>query len=96
MPVSASIDLPQRADEQLRRIISQVSPEQAGSPTPCSEFDVRMLVNHLVYDVQLFTALLTGDPRGSPEVDVLGDDWLAAHHSSPDSLLAAWRTRGTG
>jgi len=77
MPASPSIDVLQRADEQLRRIISHVRPDQAGLPTPCSEFDVRALVNHIVYDVQTFTAMISGGQRGSPDVDLIGDDWLA-------------------
>jgi uncharacterized protein (TIGR03086 family) len=90
------MDVLQRSDEQLRRIISHVRPEQAGLPTPCSDFDVRALVNHIVYDVQVFMAMISGGQRGSPDVDLLGDDWLAAYGASADSLLAAWRTRGTG
>ena len=64
--------------------------------TPCSEFDVRALVNHIVYDLQVFTATVTGGQRGSPDVDLLGDDWLAAYGSSADSLVSAWQTRGAG
>jgi uncharacterized protein (TIGR03086 family) len=97
MPVSPSIELLQRAADQLRRIIAQVSPEQASSPTPCSEFDVHALINHIVHDVQLFTATISGGQRRSPEeVDLLGEGWLAAYRASADSLLSAWRARGTG
>jgi hypothetical protein len=51
MPGSAPIELLQRADDQLRRIISRVSPAQAGLPTPCSEFNLRTLINRIVYDL---------------------------------------------
>jgi uncharacterized protein (TIGR03086 family) len=93
---SASIALLERADDQLRRIISRLSPAQAALPTPCRDFNLRTLVNHVVYDVQTFTAMISGGQRGSPDVDLLGDDWLAAYTSSADRLLAAWRSRGTG
>jgi uncharacterized protein (TIGR03086 family) len=96
MPASPSIDVLQRADDQLRRIISHVRPDQAGLPTPCSDFDVRALVNHIVYDVQTFTAMISGGQRGSPDADLIGDDWLAAYSLSADALLATWRSRGTG
>ena len=78
-PDSISIDLLQRADDQLRRMISRVSPTQGGLPTPCSEFDLRALVNHIVYDAQVFTAMISGGQRGSPDIDLLGEDWLAAY-----------------
>jgi uncharacterized protein (TIGR03086 family) len=93
---SASIELLQQADDQLRRIIARLSPSQAGLPTPCSEFDLRTLINHIVYDVQVFTAMISGGQRRSPDVDLLGDNWLAAYSSSADLLLSAWRSKGTG
>jgi uncharacterized protein (TIGR03086 family) len=96
MPSSASLGLLERADDQLRRIISRVSPGQGGLPTPCSDFDLRGLLNHIVYDVQTFTAMISGSQRGSPDVDLLGEDWLAAYGSSADLLLSTWRSRGTG
>jgi uncharacterized protein (TIGR03086 family) len=95
MPGSASIALLERADDQLRRLISRVTPAQVGLPTPCSNFDLRALVNHIVHDVQMFTAMISGGQRGSSDADLLGDDWMAAYTSSADSLLAAWRSRGT-
>jgi uncharacterized protein (TIGR03086 family) len=95
MPASLSIDLLERADGQLRQILSGVRPEQGRLATPCSEFDLRGLVNHIVYDVQSFTAMLSGGQRGSPGVDLLGDDWLGAYSSSVDALLSVWRNRGT-
>ena len=96
MPGSASIGLLERADNQLRRIISRVSPAQGDLPTPCSDFNLQALVNHIVYDLQTFTAMISGGQRGSPDVDLLGDNWFAAYSSSADALLDAWRSRGTG
>jgi uncharacterized protein (TIGR03086 family) len=95
MSPAASIDLLERGDRQLRQIISRVQPEEASLPTPCADFDVRALVNHTVHDVQSFTAMITGGQRGSPEADLIGDDWLAAYNSPADGLLSAWRKRGT-
>jgi uncharacterized protein (TIGR03086 family) len=93
---SASIALLERADDQLRRLISRVGPAQAGLPTPCSDFNLRALVNHIVFDLHSFTAMISGGQRESPDVDLIGDDWPAAYVSSADSLLSAWRNRGTG
>jgi uncharacterized protein (TIGR03086 family) len=84
----------ERAIEQCGAIVARVRPEQVGLPTPCSEFDVRALVNHTVYDVQSFTAMLNGTERGSPDTDLIGDDWAAAYQTATGALLAAWRRRG--
>ena len=70
-------------------MISSITPAQAGLPTPCTRFDLRALVNHILYDQQVFTAMISGGQRGSPDVDLLGSDWLAAYRSSADSLLSA-------
>lgn len=95
-PDSTSIDLLEGAVDQLRRLLARVGPAQGSLPTPCSDFNVRALVNHIVFDVQVFTATISGGQRGSPDADLVGDDWLAAYSSSADALLSAWRRRGTG
>jgi uncharacterized protein (TIGR03086 family) len=83
-----------RAIEQCGGLVAHVRPEQAGRPTPCSEWDVRALVNHTVYDVQVFTAILKGEERGSPDADLIGDDWSAAYRTMTAAFLATWRRRG--
>src|SRR6266568_7536678 len=68
MPGSASIELLQRADDQLRRIISRLSRAQAGLPTPCSEFSCERSSNLArlfeANEVRLRTADIPG--RGAP------------------------------
>ena len=83
-----------RAIDQCGALVSGVRPEQAGLPTPCTEWDVRALVNHTVYDLQTFTAGLTGAERGATDADLIGNDWSAAYRAASDALLAAWRQRG--
>jgi uncharacterized protein (TIGR03086 family) len=84
-----------RAIEQSGALVAHVRPEQAGLPTPCSEWDVRALVNHTTYDVQAFAASLNGQERPAPDSDLIGDDWASAYREATDALLAAWRRRGT-
>jgi uncharacterized protein (TIGR03086 family) len=83
-----------RAVSQTGAIVARVRPEQAGLPTPCSEFDVRQLLNHVVYDVQTFTTMVTGAERGSPDADLIGDDWVGAYQAAAAGLMDAWRARG--
>lgn len=90
-----SLQLLVRAIEQCGALVGGVRPEQAGLPTPCSEFDVRALINHTVYDLQSFTVMLNGEERGSPGTDLLGEDWAAAYQTASGALLTAWRRRGT-
>jgi len=95
MAANDPLGLLDRAIAQTGAIVAGVRPDQAGLPTPCSEFDVRQLLNHVVYDVQTFTTMLSGAERGSPDVDLIGDDWVSAYQASATGLVHAWHTRGS-
>jgi uncharacterized protein (TIGR03086 family) len=84
----------ERALDQTGTVIARVRADQARLSTPCRDFDVRALLNHIVFDAQTFTAGLTGAPRGAPDVDLIGDDWTSAFASARASLLEAWRQKG--
>lgn len=63
-------------------------------PTPCTEWNVRMLVNHMVRGNLNYTALVRGataaDFLRMRDVDALGDDPLAAYRTSTDACAAAF------
>jgi uncharacterized protein (TIGR03086 family) len=94
MPDSEPVDRLARAVDQAGAIISRVRPDQAALPTPCRSWDVRALVNHLVHDVQQFTAMASGGRYEQDDADVIGDDWAAAYRHAADALLTAWRHEG--
>ena len=92
---SDSLALLQRSIDQLGATIARVRPEQATRPTPCAAFDVRALVNHVLYDLRQFERMLTGADPGPPDADLLGSqDWSAAYRADADRFLATWRERG--
>jgi uncharacterized protein (TIGR03086 family) len=80
--------------DQTGAIISRVRSDQATLPTPCALWDVRALVNHVVLDVQRFTATASGAAWEERDADVIGDDWSGAYRRAADALLAAWRREG--
>lgn len=65
-----------------------LSPHAWGNPTPCREWDVRALVQHLVNELAWIAPLVEGktiaDVGDSLDGDLLGNDPLAAfhHHSA--------------
>jgi uncharacterized protein (TIGR03086 family) len=74
--------------------VAQVGPDQWGRPTPCSLWDVRALVNHIVYEDRWSVPLLAGaslaDVGDRFEGDLLGDDPLAAaRDAAAETDLAA-------
>lgn len=94
MTATPSLELLDRALDQVGTIVSRVRADQAGLPTPCSEFNVRALLNHIVFDVQMFTAGVDGGERSSPDADLLGADWTAAFDAASAALKDAWHRKG--
>ncbi|MGH3457476.1 TIGR03086 family metal-binding protein [Aeromicrobium sp.] len=70
--------LHRRAVENFAQKVQQVSADQWDQPTPCSEWDVRALVNHVVGEELWVKPLADGktieDVGTAFDGDVLGDD----------------------
>lgn len=94
MTASDPFALLARALDQTGSLIARTKPDQASLPTPCSGWDLRTLVNHTAYDVHVFTTMVTGAERPSPDVDLIDGNWSAAFQKESDALVAAWRSRG--
>ena len=70
-----------RAIAQTEPIVAAVEPSQLGLPTPCTEYDVRALVSHMVGGMnRVATAGETGDALATVAraVGVPDDGWPAA------------------
>src|ERR1041384_2497927 len=71
-----------KTSEQFGDAVREITPQQWNGPTPCSEWDVRALVKHLVYEVLWVPPMLEGKTIAEVgdqfEGDVLGDDPAAA------------------
>src|SRR5215472_4376067 len=81
-------------------IVKTVRADQAGAPTPCTEWDVRDLLNHVIGTLWLSEALFAGHaprhpmaPGGLPGTDLAGEDPAAAY---ADASAAALTAAGTG
>jgi uncharacterized protein (TIGR03086 family) len=94
--------------EQLARalaatdeLIVAIDDDQWSNPTPCPDWDVHALVNHLVFGTLLFGGLIRGEPlppieelRQQRTVDRLGDDPIKAYRDAGAALQAAVREPG--
>jgi uncharacterized protein (TIGR03086 family) len=88
------ISLLSRALDQTGALVSRIRPDQASLPTPCPAWDLRALVNHVVYDLEQFARMARGEKWEPGHADVIGDDWAKSYRRSADALLAEWRGRG--
>jgi uncharacterized protein (TIGR03086 family) len=74
-----------------QRVVDGVRPEQMDTSTPCSEWDVRELLAHMVGVNMVFTAAVRGEePRSMSGEDLLGDGPAAAYRRSVEEAVAAW------
>jgi uncharacterized protein (TIGR03086 family) len=77
-----------RALEHTGRLVAGVGDDQWDLPTPCDDWDVRELVNHLVSENLWVAPMLEGrsidDVGDAFEGDQLGDDPVAAYDRSAE------------
>ncbi|MBI2371284.1 MAG: TIGR03086 family protein [Deltaproteobacteria bacterium] len=60
------IELFETEVQETRRIVAAVTPDQLTTPTPCSEWDVQALLNHMNGSANYLTTFLTGSgPAGA-------------------------------
>ena len=70
-------------------LIDRIAADQWTAPTPCTEWNVRDLVNHLVGMNLVFVAMFEESPMPERGADRLGADPAGAYHRSAAALLAA-------
>jgi uncharacterized protein (TIGR03086 family) len=87
-----------RALDQTGRIVEGIRPDQLGLPTPCTDWNVRTLLNHLIGGNWRTARAAEGQgspaQRGVPDEDFLGDDPAEAYRRSAEAAKAAWREPG--
>jgi uncharacterized protein (TIGR03086 family) len=73
-------------------VIGRVGPSQLGNPTPCTDFDVRGLLDHLVLVLRRVAAIGRGDDPFGPPVfaSVEADGWQHAWLAAGREVQDAW------
>ncbi|MFD2469713.1 TIGR03086 family metal-binding protein [Amycolatopsis silviterrae] len=86
------------ASTEFDQRLSLVRPEQWTAPTPCAEWNVRQLVNHMVRGNLNYVDLLAGGTREDflrlRDADARGDDPLAAYTVSVQLVVDAFSRPG--
>ncbi len=86
-----NLDALHRGLDQMERIVRAISPTQYDRPTPCTDFDIRALLNHTVASLAGLASAATGETwdMTAYERDVLGDDPGSAFAEGVSALRRA-------
>ena len=90
------------AQDQFSDVVSAIGPDQWGEATPCTDWDVRALVNHLVGEQVWAVPLVAGktleDVGSQFDGDLLGTDpagtWSKTAAESRVAFETTWGTLG--
>lgn len=95
-----SVQMLQRAVDDAGRLVDRVSPDELTNPTPCSEWTVRDLINHVTGGATMF-AMSAEEGSVPDEVmgrlmtgDNLGTDYKAAFNTATARAMAAFQQPG--
>ena len=86
-------EIHQRAMAQTESIVAAVEPGQLNLPTPCTEYDVRALLSHMVGGLNRIAVVGEGgdgmavDPRADGVPD---DGWPAGYAAARARVTVAW------
>ncbi|MGW2179188.1 TIGR03086 family metal-binding protein [Streptomyces sp. NPDC001732] len=76
-------------------VLNGIEASSLGAPTPCAEYDVRALINHLFQVVVNFQALAARESVDFGETpDVVTGDWRVRFGEETEKLVAAWAVPG--
>lgn len=91
-----AIDAFAKAVDQTGRIVAGVKPDQLGDPTPCSDWDVRALLNHTIGGVYMFDDAAQGKEPNEAMFgqDLVGGDPADAYEQGAAKLKQTVRKPG--
>lgn len=88
-------ELLEAAAGQAVLVMSGIGEKSLADPTPCAEYDVRALLNHLFQVVVNFQALAAREQVDFGETpDVVTGDWRVRFGEETAKLVAAWAVPG--
>jgi uncharacterized protein (TIGR03086 family) len=96
MDLTAAI---QDAGVEFGRLVDGTRPDQLDNPTPCANFTVRDLINHVASGATMFAIAfdrgsVPDDELGPLFGDVLGDDYKGAYAAALNQAAAAFTRPG--
>ncbi len=95
-----NVALLQRVVDETTTIVDEIAPDELGKATPCAEWTVRDLLNHIVSGSTMFA--ISAEQGSVPDDqlgqllggDNLGDDYKAAWHASSERAMSVFSQPG--
>ena len=85
------IDALEGAYEHCADVIADVDDTRFALPTPCSQWDVRATIDHLIGATWMFTLVNLGQAAGEDAGGLAGRDPLVAFTDAATANTASWR-----
>jgi uncharacterized protein (TIGR03086 family) len=85
----------QHTVDGAKAMVARVRSDELARPTPCTEWDVRGLVGHMIDVCSMFGAALGAKTGGQPSgAAAARDDLAAAYAEASSRLMAGWHRPG--
>lgn len=84
-----------RALDQTAGLLDHVRADVVDRPTPCAEWDVAALADHVINDPGQFLLMMRGEqPDWSAPAPHITQEWGPTFRAAADDLIQAWRGLG--
>jgi uncharacterized protein (TIGR03086 family) len=80
--------------DQTSKLIAGLTEAELDTPSPCTGWDVRATLNHMLDATWMFTLVNQGQIADEDAGDVIGDDASLAVTAAAKENLASWRQPG--
>ena len=84
----------ERAIAATKKTLAQVSANQLTDKTPCAEWNVSGLINHIVGGQYFFAGAAAGEAPGEDSPDFSAGDYVAAFEEGSSKCVAAFQVPG--
>jgi uncharacterized protein (TIGR03086 family) len=82
------------ATAEAQKAIDAITSDDMAKQTPCAEFDVKALLNHVIAGMAMLKTAATGGKATPPEGNIVGDDPAAQYRSAREELMGVLREPG--
>jgi uncharacterized protein (TIGR03086 family) len=79
---------------EFRQVLTAVTPDQIGAPTPCASFNVAQLIDHTIGTQRMVTEALRGESFGGAGVEDASDNQAVSYHRAAADAVAVLHLDG--